>query len=129
MRESEPRCAESLVSVDAQFLPDVELEAELKTLAQKAEKVIVFLDACHSGGVATRALGKPAPFTPKFWAGKGGPACEKPVNVPTRNLAVAAKSAGSGAQNFVVIASARADEISLDEPGRGGVAPRRGSLA
>ncbi len=122
VRESEPRCAESLVTVDAKFLPDTELEAKLKALAHKAEKVIVFLDACHSGGVATRALGRPAAFTPKFWAGTGGMACDKPVNVLTRNLAVAAKSAGSGAQNFVVIASARADEISLDQPGRGGVA-------
>jgi hypothetical protein len=122
VRESEPRCAESLVSVDAKFLPDAELEAKLKALAQKAEKVIVFLDACHSGGVTTRSLGRQAQYTPKFWAGKGGAACEKPVNVLTRNLGVAAKSAGSGAQNFVVVASARADEISLDQPGRGGVA-------
>jgi hypothetical protein len=122
VRESEPRCAESLVTVDARFLPDAELEAKLKALSQKAEKVIVFLDACHSGGVATRSLGKQVQYTPKFWAGKGGMACDTPVNVLTRNLGIAAKSAGSGAQNFVVVASARADEISLDQPGRGGVA-------
>ncbi|MEK7190868.1 MAG: caspase family protein, partial [Pseudomonadota bacterium] len=55
------RCAESLVTVDADFLTDTEFEQRLKKLSQKADKVIAFLDACHSGGVTTRAVGGKAP--------------------------------------------------------------------
>lgn len=117
------RCAESLVTVDADFLTDTELEQRLKKLSQKADKVIAFLDACHSGGVTTRAVGaKAAPFTSKYWAKGGVEACAKPVNKLTRGLNASAKSAGSGAQNFVYIAAARDNEISLDQPGKGGVA-------
>lgn len=117
------RCAESLVSVDADFLTDTELEARLKNLSKKADKVIVFLDACHSGGVTTRAApGKQPLFSPKYWAKDGVEACSKPVNRLTRGLNANAKVAGSGAQNYVFIAAARDNEISLDQPGRGGVA-------
>lgn len=117
------RCAESLVSVDADFLTDTELEARLKKISQKADKVVTFFDACHSGGVATRsAPGKQPAFSPKYWAKGGIEACSKPVNRLTRGLNANAKTAGSGAQNYVVIAAARDNEISLDQPGKGGVA-------
>ncbi|MEK7260997.1 MAG: caspase family protein, partial [Pseudomonadota bacterium] len=117
------RCAESLVTVDADFLTDTEFEQRLKKLSQKADKVIAFLDACHSGGVTTRAVGGKAPaFSPKYWAKGGVEACAKPVNRLTRGLNANAKSAGSGARNFVYIAAARDNEISLDQPGKGGVA-------
>lgn len=117
------RCAESLVTVDADFLPDYELERRLKKLAQKADRLIVFLDACHSGGVTTRAApGKTPAFSPKYWAKGGVEACAKPVNRLTRGLNANAKVAGSGAQNYVFIAAARDNEISLDQPGKGGVA-------
>jgi len=117
------RCAESLVTVDANFLPDVELEQRLKKLARKADKLIVFLDACHSGGATTRAApGKEPLFSPKYWAKGGVEACAKPVNRLTRGLNANAKTAGSGAQNYVFIAAARDNEISLDQPGKGGVA-------
>ncbi len=117
------RCAESLVTVDADFLTDTELEARLKKISQKADKVITFFDACHSGGVTTRAApGKQPLFSPKYWAKGGIEACSKPVNRLTRGLNANAKVAGSGAQNYVYIAAARDNEISLDQPGRGGVA-------
>lgn len=117
------RCAESLVTVDADFLTDTELEQRLKKLSQKADKVVAFLDACHSGGVTTRAVAGKAPaFSPKYWAKGGVEACAKPINRLTRGLNANAKSAGSGAQNYVYIAAARDNEISLDQPGKGGVA-------
>jgi len=117
------RCAESLVTVDADFLTDTEFEQRLKKLSQKADKVIAFLDACHSGGVTTRAApGKTPAFSPKYWAKGGVEACAKPVNRLTRGLNANAKTAGSGARNFVYIAAARDNEISLDQPGKGGVA-------
>ncbi len=117
--QAENRCAESIVAVDGEHLVDSEMEARLKQLSQKAEKVIVFFDSCHSGGVATRAIG-PVKFVAKTWP--GAMTCEKPVNVLTRNIAVAAKSSGSGGNNFVVIASSRDNEVSFDMPEHGGVA-------
>ncbi|BAO30972.1 caspase family protein [Sulfuritalea hydrogenivorans] len=114
------RCAESLVSVDGQGFTDAELEASLKRLSQKAQKTIVLIDACHSGGVTTRAGAAQRQFTPKSWTPPDKD-CVKPTNVLTRGAATA-KAAGSGGANFVHIAAARDHEVSLDEPGRGGVA-------
>lgn len=118
------RCAESLISIDGTGFVDVELEARLKRLSQKAQKLVMLLDACHSGGVTTRALGeKSTEFTPKYFYAKGGlDACSKPVNVLTRSINANLKVPGSGANNYTYIAAARDNEISLDQPGKGGVA-------
>lgn len=117
------RCAESLVTVDGYGLIDEEVEARLKKLSARAQKIIALIDACHSGGVATRALNLSA-FTPKYWSkgGEGGDACRKPVNVLTRGIKLATQTAGGGGNNFVYISAARDNEISLDQPGKGGVA-------
>ncbi|MDP1733491.1 MAG: caspase family protein [Sulfuritalea sp.] len=115
------RCAESLISVDGQGLTDAELESRLKRISQKAQKTIVLIDACHSGGVTTRAMKGAQPlFTPKSWTPPNQD-CAKPTNVLTRSAA-APKIAGSGGANFVHIAASRDSEISLDQPGHGGVA-------
>jgi hypothetical protein len=58
-------------------------------------------------------------FTAKSYS--AGQNCVKPSNVLTRSLA-APKAAGSGGGNFVHIAAARDSEVSLDQPGLGGVA-------
>ncbi len=114
------RCAESLITVDGQPFTDTEMEQRLKRLAARTQKVIVFLDACHSGGVTTRAVGAAAPlFAPKSYS--AGQSCIKPTNILTRSIA-APKPAGSGGANFIHIAAARDSEVSLDQPGRGGVA-------
>ena len=120
----EGRCAESLISVDGLAFIDAELEENLKRLAQKAYKLVVFLDACHSGGVTTRATpGARTPgITPKYAARAGAEACDRPVNVLTRALGAASRSAGSGANNYVYIAAARENEVSLDMAAQGGVA-------
>jgi len=119
------RCAESLITVDGYGFIDAELEANLKKLSKKAEKLIVFLDACHSGGVTTRSAkipGRDSPFAAKYFSKSGTDACQTPVNVLKRSLGAATRSIGSGAQNYVYIAAARDNEVSLDEPGKGGVA-------
>jgi len=117
------RCAESLITVDGQGFSDVEMEARLKRLAQKSQKTIVFLDACHSGGVTTRSIASAAPaYSPKSYTAPGQ-SCVKPSNVVTRNILVAkAAGTGNGGNNYVHIAAARDSEISLDQPGKGGVA-------
>lgn len=115
------RCAESLITVDGQAFTDAEIESRLKTLSTKAQKTIMFLDACHSGGVTTRAVGAAAPlFTAKSWT-PPNMSCVKPTNVLTRNI-ILAKTPISGKANFVHIAAAKDSEISLDQPGKGGVA-------
>ena len=119
--DPEARCAESLVASDGQGFLDAVLEARLKALAIKANKLVVFVDACHSGGVTSRA---PAGgrFTPKYLARNDAEACEVPVNVLKRSIALGARSRGSGADNYVYIAAARDNEVSLDEAERGGIA-------
>ena len=124
LTQPEERCAESLISVDGQNFLDAEIEQNLKRLSQKAQKMVVFLDACHSGGVTTRAVpGEKTPgITPKYFARAGSEACERPINVITRSLGAASRSAGSGAHNYVYIAAARDNEVSLDMAAGGGVA-------
>lgn len=115
------RCAESLITADADFFTDVEMEERIRRLNAKSQKTVVFLDACHSGGMATRSLGAAgAAYTPKSYTA-AGQNCSKPSNVLTRSMGQA-KPAGSGGNNLVYIAAARDSEVSLDQPGRGGVA-------
>lgn len=120
-QDGSERCAESLISVDGQGFTDAELEARLQRLSRKAQKTIVLLDACHSGGVTTRKASKAqALYTAKSWTAPHND-CVKPSNVLTRSPMLS-KVAGSGGANFVHIAAARDHEVSLDQPGRGGVA-------
>ena len=115
------RCAEMLITHDAQGLLDSELEARMKRIAANSQKTVMFLDACHSGGVTTRAVGsKSGAYTAKTYTAPGQ-SCVKPTNVLTRNIKLV-RAPGSGGSNFVHIAAARDSEISLDQPGKGGVA-------
>jgi hypothetical protein len=120
VKDPEERCAESLITVEGYGFVDADLEKKLKTLSRKANKMVVFLDACHSGGVTTRAVS--ARFAPKYMPRSGGDACSTPTNVLKRNIGSGTRAVGSGAQNYVYIAAARDNEVSLDEPGKGGVA-------
>lgn len=117
------RCAESLISVDGEPYTDVDLSRDLRRLAEKAQKLVVFLDSCHSGGATTRSVKADQPqVTPKYFARAGVDACGPPVNVLTRSIASQTRALGSGANNFVYIAAARDNEVSLDFPGLGGIA-------
>lgn len=125
VRDPVERCAESLVTVNGQGFTDAEFSARLEQLAAKARRVIVFLDACHSGGVTTRAIhgaAKKARFAPKYWAKGRADACGHPSNIIVQSLTQKTRSLGDGAQNYVYISAARDDEVSLDEPGKGGLA-------
>ena len=117
------RCAAAFITVDGDGFVDSEVKEKLNKLSQKAQKVIVMIDACHSGGIATRSINDNQEYTPKFWF-KGGSTdtCAKPVNIVTRSITADLKKPGSGANNYTYIAAARENEISLDQPGKGGVA-------
>ena len=119
VKDPQERCAEALVTHEGRGYLDSEVETKLSALSAKANKLVMFLDACHSGGVTTRAA-KDARFTPKFAPRAGGEACERPVNVLKRNITN--RGAGKGGQNYVYIAAARDNEISLDESDKGGIA-------
>ncbi len=117
------RCSAAFITVDGDGFVDSEVKEKLNHLSQKAQKVIVMIDACHSGGIATRSLKENQEFAPKFWfKGGSGDACAKPVNLVTRSINADLKKPGSGANNYTYIAAARENEISLDQPGKGGVA-------
>ena len=119
IHDPDERCAESLITVKGNSFLDTELEARLKKLSGRAQKIIAMIDSCHSGGVTTRGLKK---FTPKFWSRGGEESCEAPVNLVTRSISMASNTAGSGAKNYVYIAAAKNNEVSLDQPDKGGFA-------
>lgn len=125
VHDPEDRCAESLISEDGYGFIDSELSARLKALSEKAKRIVVFLDSCHSGGATTRALhlnaGHPE-FVSKFWSKSRSGTCSRPVNVLTRGISLKALTPGQGGLNYVYIAAARDNEVSFDEPGKGGVA-------
>jgi hypothetical protein len=119
----EKRCAEALLTIDGSALLDSELEQRLQRIAAKARRVVVFVDACHAGGVTLRDASADG-FSAKFFAKSDGETCERPINALTRSLIVteADADAGNGKLNFVHIAAARDNEAALDDGVRGGLA-------
>lgn len=118
------RCAESFITVDGKAFLDRELQDNLEKLSQTAKKVIVFADACHSGGAATRSVSLKGELSPKNATAPGSSpqACSVPVNVLTRSIQSKSATPGSGGQNFVYIAAAKEDEVAFDSAKTGGVA-------
>jgi hypothetical protein len=121
-------CTEGLLASDGEVLSNTELGARLAPVAQRADKMLVFYDACFSGGVAgapfrTRSLALGgAAITPKFTA-VGAPAqCSQPSNFRSRGLAPALQQARALPQNVVHIAASRPDEVSFDSSTQGGFA-------
>ena len=125
--EKNTGCKEGLLAYDGQTLTNDEIAQRTRRMSEVADKVIVMFDACHSEGVSTRraatrsiAEGK---FTAKFFlkAGAGEDACAA-SNLQTRSLLDASTRLGGLGENFVQITSSRANEVSYDEAGKGGMA-------
>lgn len=124
-------CVEGLLTWDRKVIVNREFAQYAKPLGSKADKLIIMFDACHSGGIAglrgnTRSLGSEnGGLRPKFFmkADETGTACNRPSNVRTRSL-LGQNTDGVDAlpENVVHITSARSDEVSFDEPSRGGLA-------
>ncbi len=116
------RCGESLVTIDGFAFSDQELSEYLERLSGTAKKIIVFFDACHSGGVSTRSA-KAADLVPKTTTLPGqGKSCSIPANLLKRSITAKSKTPGAGGQNYVYIAAARDDEVAFDNPKSGGLA-------
>lgn len=127
---AENGCVEALLPADSEPLTNERVAQLLKPISDKADKLFVFYDACHSGGIVgkpmalTRSLVRPdgARLTPKFSPAGVADACSRPANLRTRSLTGEAMRSGSLAQNIVQISSSRPDEVSFDDDSGGGLA-------
>ena len=121
-------CTEGLLSTDGQAITNTEVGELLSPIASKTDKLMVFYDACHSGGIAsqplrTRSLGASAGLlTPKFVGALSSEACAKPTNMKTRALSSELGAKGILPENIVSIAASRPDEVSFDDAKSGGLA-------
>ena len=118
-------CREGLLAYDGEALTNEEIARHTRRIGERADKVIVMIDACHSEGVnSVRGAIRSGYFRPKFFI-KDVPtasACEKASNLRVRGLLAENTRLGGLSENFVHITSSRADEASFDEPGKGGLA-------
>ena len=119
-------CQEGLLSYDYETISNIEMADATKNLNSSVDKSIMIVDTCHSAGVLnkirTRALSNPnlvAKFASKD---KDGYEVCTPVNYRTRSLFDESKALGAIEENIVYVTSARPDEVSWDQPGKGGVA-------
>lgn len=121
-------CTEGLLAADGRAITNVEMGRLLAPLAQRADKMLVFYDACYSGGVAgapfrTRSLRLGDELvTPKFTRAGAPQACSQPSNFRTRSLALVMQQAQALPQNVVHVAASRPDEVSFDSSAVGGFA-------
>jgi hypothetical protein len=125
----EGRCQQSLVGHDMKMVSSKTLADSLQQLKDKASKVVVTIDACHSGGVVDVA-GKRGQsdarnarrFRPRFV--ETSTTCAKPSNVveETINAGMRSSRGAPVARNFLYLAAARHDEVAYDDEGRGGMA-------
>jgi len=121
-------CTEGLLAADAQVITNVEMAGLMKELSAKADKLLVFYDACFSGGVAgasvrTRHSGALVDtLTPKFSPAGAPEACATPSNFHPRSLALVLQQGGGAMENVVHVAASRPDELSFDSAAQGGLA-------
>ena len=110
------QCTESIVMQDMRVVTNREFSDLLKPLSAKADKTIVMLDSCHSGGVAeaakSRALLSDAQ-RPKYSKEASSPQCSLAVNLGSfaSNRGIDLNTTD---QNLVLIAAARKNEVAWD---------------
>jgi len=119
-------CMEGLLSYDYETISNVEMAEATKNLNISVDKSIMIVDTCHSAGVLnkirTRALSNPNLIAKFASKDKDGYEVCTPVNYRTRSLFDESKALGAIEENIVYVTSARPDEVSWDQPGKGGVA-------
>jgi hypothetical protein len=108
------QCTESIVMQDMKVVSNTEFANMIKPLSAKADKTIVMLDSCHSGGVAqagTRALGMQ--MRAKFSPEASSPQCSAAVNEGTFTAARGIDFHTTD-NNVVILAAARNNEVAWD---------------
>jgi hypothetical protein len=131
----ETTCTEGLLAADGRVLGNADLAEMLAPLARKADKLMVFYDACYSGGLATEAAksrslrsaggGGAAGgeiVSPKFVRLGTPTACAEASNVRSRSLAVELGARQAWPDNVIHVAASRSDEVSFDSSYTGGYA-------
>jgi Caspase domain/Domain of unknown function (DUF4384) len=110
------QCTESIVMQDMKVVSNTEFANMIKPLSTKADKTIVMLDSCHSGGVAqaagTRALGMEQ-MRAKFSPEASSPQCSAAVNEGTFTAARGVDFHTTD-HNMVILAAARNNEVAWD---------------
>ncbi len=125
---SSGECVEGLMAADGRVLTNSELGERMAPLARKADKMLVFYDACFSGGVAaapfrTRSWSQGgAEIVPRFTAAGAPARCAQPSNFRARSLSGALQQQQAQPQNVVHVAASRPDEVSFDSSASGGFA-------
>jgi caspase domain-containing protein/uncharacterized protein DUF4384 len=112
------QCTESIVMQDMHVVTNAEFAGMIKPLSAKADKTVVMLDSCHSGGVAnaanSRALSSPvAAQRPKFSAEASSPQCALAVNLGSFSMN-RGLDLNTTDHNLVILAAARNNEVAWD---------------
>jgi hypothetical protein len=122
-------CVEALLPTDGTPLTNGHLAGLLKPIADKTDKLFVFYDACHSGGIAGQPLalsrsmaGGSSGLKAKFSPAGAPDQCSRPTNIKTRAFAPEVLRQGALPENIVQISSSRPDEVSFDDDDGGGIA-------
>jgi hypothetical protein len=107
------------------MISEAELAGYTSKISQKADKAIVMVDACFSGGVVasrTRSISEIADIRPKF-VPPASEKCDVAINqTVTRSFAPAMQRLGVPQENFVQISAANYNEVSWDNEQLGGLA-------
>jgi hypothetical protein len=109
------QCTESLVMQDMRVVSNAEFTNMIKPLSAKADKTVVMLDSCHSGGVALAAGSRSlaASYRPKFSAEASSPQCSLAVNLGSFSQARGIDFHTTD-HNMVILAAARNNEVAWD---------------
>lgn len=123
------RCEQSLLSQDLQPVGYEAIANSLGQIRDKASKVVVMVDACHSGGVTEKLAARGSEGKRRLrarFAEPENPAqrCSKPVNVLEEKIGAGMRSARGAVldHNYLYIAAARRDEVAFDDEDKGGLA-------
>ena len=109
------QCTESLVMQDMRVVTNAEFANMIKPLSAKADKTVVMLDSCHSGGVAQAAGSRSfaAQYRAKFSAEASSPQCSLAVNLGSFSQARGVDFHTTD-HNVVILAAARNNEVAWD---------------
>ena len=133
-RQNDPMaggCVEALMAYDGGthgLITNHEMAELLKAITQKTDKLLVMIDACHSGGVVQAAF---ASRTRNLDSDEGvlrprsagiSEECARPANIKTRSLVSEVSSKGALSQDIIHVSASRDNEISFDDASRGGLA-------
>lgn len=118
LNQGSGECVESLVMQNLSLVTKDDFARMVKPLSEKADKTVVMLDSCHSGGVAASVDARDlpaadAPLRAKFSAEASSAACARPVNLRGFSAARGIEFDTTD-NNLVIVAAARSDEVAWD---------------